>query len=83
MDSIYIYNVSNLCIDSHTYIDEQCIYYLWTAFLYTELTGCSEGGGSTGTGGRGGVDYVVSSKWARDTDINFKIRSNTHAYIRV
>ena len=37
-----------------------------------ELTGSGEGGGKAGASGS--VDYVVSSKWARDPDINLKIR---------
>lgn len=40
--------------------------------FHSELTGTSEGGK---TGPPGGGDYVVSSKWARDRDINLKIRS--------
>ncbi|CAI8041439.1 Exocyst complex component 4 [Geodia barretti] len=49
--------------------------------MYRELTWVSEGGGGKtggggGGGGRtgGGADYVVSSKWAKDPDINLKIR---------
>lgn len=41
-------------------------------FFHSELTGTSDGGKS---GPAGGGDYVVSSKWARDRDINQKIRS--------
>ena len=51
----------------------------------SELTWVSEGGGGKtggggGGGGRtgGGADYVVSSKWAKDPDINLKIRSGHH-----
>lgn len=46
----------------------------------SELTGTGEGGGKAGVGGGGGggADYVVSSKWARDPDINLKIRSDLH-----
>ena len=53
--------------------------WLCLSCLIIELTGSCEGGGGGvggGGGGRGGGDYVVSSKWARDTDINRKIRSD-------
>ena len=43
----------------------------------SELTGVGEGGGGK-AGGGGGADYVVSSKWAKDPDINLKIRSGHH-----
>ena len=56
----------------------KCVYDIVHSFLCglsppSELTGSSEGGGRGGAGGGG--DYIVSSKWARDPDINRKIRS--------
>ena len=45
----------------------------------TDLTGCGEGGKAGGGGGAG--DYVISSKWAKDKDINRKIRSTNSAVL--
>ena len=65
---IFMYTLS-LC---WVWVTVQCL-----SLFRSELTGTSEGGK---TGPAGGGDYVVSSKWARDRDINLKIRSIYHVY---
>ena len=69
-------NHHNVWCFSHYVKDDVRTLYL--SVCHSELTGVSEGGGKTGGGGGGGGgggEYVVSSKWARDLDINLKIRS--------
>lgn len=69
-------HTSSSCTLFH-YVEFESQFSLSLSLFRSELTGTSEGGK---TGPAGGGDYVVSSKWARDRDINLKIRSIYHVY---